>query len=365
MLGFARMLRHGLEQDGHKVVECYPKAVFGRFWRPFPKTRKWFAYVDKYLIFPSLLSRRRKTGRPDLAHVCDHSNAVYLPSLGDSIKLVTCHDVIAIRAALDHFPQTRVGAMGKKLQARIFRSLKQADHVTCDSENSRQDLGDLAPCLTKKSNVVHLGFNQPMQRMEGDEAKKVLRSLPFSASKPFLLHVGNDAWYKNRYDLLRIYSTYRKRFSEGMKLVLVGPPLNERQRSLALKEGFIDEITWIDQASTELLRALYSTARALIFPSLYEGFGWPPLEAQSCGCPVVASPLGSLSEILENGGILIDPSDKERYASAINRLEKDIGFRDQEIEKGFSNAKRFDAKKTVAEYLSVYDHVIKRKDNAR
>ena len=127
----------------------------------------------------------------------------------------------------------------------------------------------------------------------------------------------------------------------------------------------MDEIVRIDQVSTELLRALYSTAQALIFPSLYEGFGWPPLEAQSCGCPVVASPLGSLSEILEKGGILIDPENYGGYTEAINRLETDVGFRDQEIEKGFSNARRFDAKKTVAEYLTVYERVIQSQSSSQ
>ncbi len=365
MLGFARMLRNGLEQTGLNISECYPKSFFGRFSGNSSRFRKWLAYVDKYLIFPATIGKLLKNLSPDLVHLCDHSNSVYIPSFGNVAKLVTCHDVIAIRSALEDFPQTKIGGMGKKLQARIFRNLKQADHVTCDSENSRQDLQNLAPCLRNKSNVVHLGFNQPMQRMKEDEAKRVMSSLALSSSTPFLLHVGNDAWYKNRCGLLEIYSTHRKMFGAGMKLLLVGPPLNERQRSFASKEGFMDEIVRIDQVSTELLRALYSTAQALIFPSLYEGFGWPPLEAQSCGCPVVASPLGSLSEILEKGGILIDPENYGGYTEAINRLETDVGFRDQEIEKGFSNARRFDAKKTVAEYLTVYERVIQSQSSSQ
>ena len=87
-----------------------------------------------------------------------------------------------------------------------------------------------------------------------------------------------------------------------MKLVLVGPPLSDSQCVFAKKEGCHKDIIQVADITDDLLRALYSNALALVFPSLYEGFGWPPLEAQACGCPVVASPLGSLSEILENGG---------------------------------------------------------------
>ena len=365
MLGFARMLRAGLEQADQQVEELWPRPVWGKLGKFLPKTGKWFAYADKYLIFPKTLRRHLRKISPDITHLCDHSNSVYLPHIGQRPHLVTCHDVMAIRSARGHFPQVQVGLLGRKLQIRIFRNLKQTDHVACDSENSRQDLVDLAPCLANKSNVVHLGFNQPMKRMNETEATGAIRSLGLVPQIPFLLHVGNDAWYKNRSGLLGIFSSFRKRFGNTVKLVLVGPSLNEKQREFAKQEGFIDEIVQLAQVSEELLRALYSTALALIFPSLYEGFGWPPLEAQACGCPVIASPLGSLSEILEKGGILIDPENHEEYAETINRLREDIEFRDQEIKRGSTNATRFDAKKTVSEYLSVYKQAVARKDTVR
>ena len=361
MLGYARMLKNGIEQAGEEVSELYPRPVLGRFGSSMPRIRKWFAYVDKFLIFPSALRRHLHELRPNLVHVCDHSNSIYLPSLGYCPCLVTCHDIIAIGSALGHFTQTRIGFLGKKLQSRIFRDLKRADHVTCVSENSRQDLGKLAPCLTDRSNVVHSGFNQPMNPMKRADALKEIRALGMSANQRFVVHVGNDAWYKNRSGLLRIFSSFRKRFGKSVKLVLVGPPLNERQWSYAKQGGFAEDILVAHRADNELLQALYSLAIALIFPSLYEGFGWPPLEAQACGCPVVASPLGSLSEILEKGGVLIDPEDHAEYAETINRLNEDDEFRDQEIERGFSNAGRFDANKTVAEYILTYERVIESK----
>ena len=239
MLGFARMLRAGLEQADQQVEELWPKPVWGKLGKFLPKTGKWFAYADKYLIFPKTLRSHLRRISPDITHLCDHSNSVYLPHLGKRPHLVTCHDVIAIRSARGHFPQVQVGLLGRKLQVRIFRSLKLSGHVACDSENSRQDLVDLAPCLANKSSVVHLGFNQPMKRMSETEATSAIRSLGLAPQIPFLLHVGNDAWYKNRFDLLRIYSAYRKKFGDGMKLVVVGPPLNQRQRSFALKKGII------------------------------------------------------------------------------------------------------------------------------
>ena len=146
-----------------------------------------------------------------------------------------------------------------------------------------------------------------------------------------------------------------------MQLVLVGPPLNKEQSSFAIREGFIDDVIVVESSSTEVLRALYSNALALVFPSLYEGFGWPPLEAQACGCPVIASPLGSLSEILADGGILEHPDNLEAYASTLLRLEDDTTFRKREIARGHANAKRFDARNTTSGYLETYQDILARR----
>lgn len=361
MIGFARMLRAGLEEINGQVEEIWPHPVFGKIGRCIPKVGKWLAYADKYLIFPKALRRRLNEVSPDITHICDHSNSVYLPYIAKGSHLVTCHDIMAIRSARGHFPQVKVGSLGKKLQARIFRGLKLSDHVTCDSENSRQDLVSLAPCLESKSDVVHLGFNQPMTPMTKQTASSIIADLGISEKEKFLLHVGNDAWYKNRAGLLQIFSSFRRKREGQTKLVLVGPPLSDNQCAFAKKEGFHKDIIQVADITDEELRALYSSALALVFPSLYEGFGWPPLEAQACGCPVVASPLGSLSEILEKGGILIDPKNKEGYAETINRLAGDREFRKVEIKHGHSNAERFDAKRTVSEYHSIYKKLIGRK----
>lgn len=359
MIGFARMLKNGLEQSGLQVTECYPRPFFGRFARKRSYLGKWFAYADKYLQFPRKLRLRKRTH--DLVHICDHSNALYLPCLRDLPHAITCHDVIAIRSALGHFPQALVGKLGRQLQSRILANLRTAEYVTCDSENSRVDLAKLAPELDNRSNVVHLGFNQPMMPMEEPVARKLLRATLSPSTRPFLLHVGNDAWYKNRKGTLDVFSLFRKRFGKPIQLVLVGPPLNKEQSSFAIREGFMDDVIVVESSSTEVLRALYSKALALVFPSLYEGFGWPPLEAQACGCPVIASPLGSLSEILADGGILEHPDNLEAYASTLLRLEDDTTFRKREIARGHENAKRFDARNTTNGYLETYQDILARR----
>jgi len=361
MLGFAHMLREGLEQGDQAVDELWPRSILGKIGRCAPKVGKWLAYADKYLIFPKALRRRLNETSPDIIHICDHSNSVYVPFIVQENHLVTCHDIMAIRSARGHFPQVKIGFLGRKLQARIFRGLKLSDHVTCDSENSRQDLVSLAPCFASRSDVVHLGFNQPMTPMLKQRATSIISALGISEKEQFLMHVGNDAWYKNRLGLLQIFSSFRKKSVGQMKLVLVGPPLSDNQCVFAKKEGFHKDIIQVADITDVLLRALYSRALAFVFPSLYEGFGWPPLEAQACGCPVVASPLGSLSEILEKGGILIDPKNKEEYAENINRLAGNREFREVAIKRGLSNAERFDSKKTVSEYLSIYKKLIERK----
>jgi len=361
MIGFARMLKNGFEQTGHQVTECHPRPFFARFAKKQSFMGKWCAYADKYLRFPRQLRHQVRKWKTDLVHVCDHSNALYLPAIQELPHTITCHDVIAIRSGLGHFQQAQVGKLGKKLQSRILANLRTAEYVNCDSENSRGDLTELAPELANKSNVIHLGFNQPMMPIEEPVARKLLREKLPAATKPFILHVGNDAWYKNRMAVLGVFSLFRKSFGQPVQLALVGPPLNKEHSSYAIREGFIDEVIVVESSSTEVLRALYSKAIALVFPSLYEGFGWPPLEAQACGCPVIASPLGSLSEILANGGIIEHPDNLEAYASTLSRLENDDVFRNQEITKGHKNAKRFDAQNTITAYLKTYEDILARR----
>ncbi len=266
---------------------------------------------------------------------------------------------MAVRSALGEFPQNPVGFTGRVLQRAILRGLRRATWVVCDSGNTRNNLDALRKGGEDRSRVIHLGLNYDYQPLPGEDAKRVLRhrSLPFDGK--LVLHVGNDSWYKNRDGVLRIFHKVAVQFPAGsMHLVFVGAPLSREQQEFVNSRGLGQSISQMKNLSCEELQALYSLADALLYPSFYEGFGWPPLEAQACGCPVIASTGGSLAEILESSALTAEADDESLMASHLETVLREEPLRQELREKGFQNVKRFSHERMIEEYLQTYREIL-------
>jgi glycosyltransferase involved in cell wall biosynthesis len=243
----------------------------------------------------------------NLIHILDHSNAVYLPKLTSLIsakKIITCHDLIAIRTAKDEFIQApQTSKSGKRLQNWIANSLNYADFYACDSRQTLEDLNRLIPLSKGKSSIINLGTEPDSSTIS--EKKGLSKTLPLAPlNTNYLLHVGSAAWYKNRKAVFRAFIHAQTSLPDlNLKLVLVGP---EPQ-----KEELDDHLAnWIQSNPSAIyslqnlpentLGELYKYAKALIFPSFIEGYGWPPLEASIHGCPVITTPTGAIADLLGN-----------------------------------------------------------------
>jgi len=288
------------------VVEIHPAPVFRKIC-PDGKLRKWAAYVDKFLLFPKRL-KREFLSRKDLVsliHIIDHSNAIYLPKLNRLNrvkKIITCHDLIAIRTARRDFAQApKTSKSGKRLQNWISASLHHADFYGCDSRQTLEDLNRLIPSAKGKSSILHLGTQADSLTNPG--RKTLSKELPIDPyTTNFILHVGSSAWYKNRKAVLRSFiHAHTSLPNLNLKLVLVGP---EPQ-----KEELDNDLTyWIKSNPSAIhnlqnlpektMYSFYKYAKALVFPSFIEGFGWPPLEAAVRGCPVITTRTGAISDLL-------------------------------------------------------------------
>src|SRR6185369_9331189 len=137
------------------------------------------------------------------------------------------------------------------------------------------------------------------------------------------------------------------------RLVFAGDALTQELLSLADRLGISDRVMQVPNASDELLEALYNRAVALLYPSRFEGFGWPVIEAQACGCPVVSSNSGPLPEAAGDAGLFHEPSDEESFAREVLRLT-DPKERAFWSERSLRNAQRFSTEKMIAQYLDVY-----------
>jgi glycosyltransferase involved in cell wall biosynthesis len=356
MLRFAAALKAGLTAAGVDAEIARPEPFFGR-WRPGASgLGKWLGYLDKFCVFPRRLKRLARGA--DVVHICDHSNAVYVPRIATRPHLVTCNDMLAIRSARGEFPQNRTGWSGRILQRWILSGLRRARRLTCISEATRGDVLRLTGHPPEIVSVTHMGQNFPYAPVEeisravearrGGESPAPQtfseRGLP---ARPYLLHVGGSHWYKNRRGAMAIHAALKRRFGrEAPELVLVGPPLSRPIPGVETRQN-------VDNAD---LAALYTGAELLLFPSLEEGFGWPIIEAQACGCRVLATGKAPMTEVGGSAAFyLADPNDAEAGAARVMEiLAQDEDARGKAVEAGIANAARFSTSRMIAEYTALY-----------
>lgn len=322
MLRYQDLLQRELRARGYTVSTVAPQPVFGRMLRS-GAAAKWLGYVDKYLLFPWRL--RMIARRWDWVHICDHSNAVYLPHVPTQRSSITCHDVLAIEAAEGKHSVQDVGrtvsSTGRVQQRWIRKHLLRARKVVSISHATACALHAMGAAGSVV--VIHNPLNRPFAPVTQVEVDRCRARLGLQSGEPYVLHVGGSLWYKNRPGVLRIFGALRRLPTfETLRLVMAGHPWTDEMRAAAREAGLNDDrsagpvLTWVDPADSDV-EALYTGAELFLFPSLQEGFGWPILEAQSCGTAVATTDRDPMREIAGEAAILLDPADATRAAETI------------------------------------------------
>jgi glycosyltransferase involved in cell wall biosynthesis len=240
-------------------------------------------------------------------------------------SLVTVHDLAQFRLA-GLYPAWKRALGGVVLRAAVSR----ARLVVADSRFTRHDLAARFPAAAAKMEVVHLGVGGDITARAPSEA--ALRRAAELA--PFLLVVGNQKPHKNIGAALRVLARLRAE-RPGLRLVVAGKhypgdePLAARARGLGVEDAVVD----LGGVDDDLLRALYGRAECLLFPSYFEGFGLPVLEAMAWGLPVVASNRASIPEAVGDAGLMADPDDWDAMAEAVRSLRPGP-LRDEMVARG-------------------------------
>jgi len=353
MLRFADVMKQELAQEGHEVKVIHPAEKLGRF--SWPKVfGKWIAYIDKFLLFPSEL--RRAAVWADVIHICDHSNSMYVKHILSKPHIITCHDLLAVRSARGEFPVNQVGFTGRLLQSWISRGLKSAQFIVCDSYATLNDCKRVLNKPEDQMSVVYLGLNYPYSPMPLDEANERLSSLGIANKQRYLMSIGNNSWYKNRALILKIFvQLVQCHQQDDLKLIFAGRKLTSEMNDFITEAGIENRVEQLGLISNEDLRALYSRADGLVFPSLEEGFGWPVLEAQASGCPVFASNRAPMTEVGGDAAEYFDCQDLEGAASLINDCLNDLQAMRA---RGFSNATKFSNTLMRDAYVKIYRQLI-------
>jgi glycosyltransferase involved in cell wall biosynthesis len=289
-----------------------------------------------------------------MVHICDHSNAIYARHFSKIPVVVTCHDLLAVRGSLGEDTDCPASWTGRILQHWIVTGLQGAAAIVCVSHATAADAKRIlggkanAPAIT----VIENGLNYPFQALPQEIAMARLGRVPkLSLDRPFVLHVGSGLRRKNRAGALRIFAKTKDHWDA--QLVLAGDTLSNDLWTIARELSIGDRIIELRSVDSELLEALYNCAHALLFPSRFEGFGWPIAEAQACGCPVLCRDAPPMSEVAGGAALLRNIEDEDGFADDLLRL-RDPAVREKSRALGLQNAARFSARKMAGDYLALY-----------
>lgn len=264
--------------------------------------------------------------------------------------IITVHDMVAFLFAGSHSAKATIIE-----RLTLKKALKKAKKVFVVSENTQKDLLDYCdypeqdihetPCAPSDF------YREPVSE-EDLQAFKEKKKLPDN----YILAVGTLEPRKNFGTLIKGFVTFQKRHS-GYKLVIVGKKgwkFKETEKTLD-QYKMKDEVIFPGYVKGDELHKLYKLARAFVFPSLYEGFGIPPLEAMASGCPVVSSNVASLPEVVGDAGLLIDPKNSYKMAEAVADLIDNDTVRNTMVERGYKQAEKFTWEKSARAALEIFN----------
>jgi glycosyltransferase involved in cell wall biosynthesis len=310
--------------------------------RRFPRLRpQKLSSLAERLYFRRL---ERRTGF-DLAHPTYH----YLLSrrrLSDyrCPSIITIHDMIS-----ELFP-LRTPAGDRETTAKRW-AVADAQRIVCVSHHTKQDLVELFGVQESKVRVVYHGTELSATMAAADAP------VP---ERPYFLYVGGrDAPYKNFQRLMRSFAQVAARHAD-VGLCVAGPPLTHSEREATEALRIASRVVHYGRPTDAHLAKLYQHSVALVYPSLYEGFGIPPLEAMACETAVIAANRSSIPEVVSNAAILVDPESDEQISSAMIMVLEDRSRRDELIRLGRERARHFSWDKMAAETREIYCEVIGR-----
>ena len=342
-------LANELAKHGEHDLRVFAPLHMNNYLRQLPQSIVDGVFLDRIPSFARpivrglnglLSSRSINRWQPDVLHETYFQSRP--GSSPDIPRVVTVYDMIH-----EHFP----GQFWTwdRTSAHKRRSVSRAEHVICISESTRRDLIDMFDVSPDKTSVVHLAYERFAETQAG-------HSRGTGMPEPFILYVGHRGGYKNFDRLLAAYAA-SSQVSGAVQLVCFGGgALSSAERARICELGLEGRVHCLSGDDSRLGEA-YSLAEALVYPSLYEGFGLPPLEAMAHDCPVVCSDTSSLPEVVGDAGEYFAPMDIDSIRAALERVVGSAERRNELVVSGRRRLEHFSWQKCAQETLAVYERV--------
>lgn len=320
----------------NRYLQALPtELVVGAYLPRIPYTWKARRLINN-VAAPALI----KGWQPDILHDTYYSG--FSPAQQGTRRVSTVYDMIHEKFA-NEFSDAAVVTARKK------RALAEADHVICISEHTRRDLIELFSLPEEKVSAVLLGFDQLPLPVVDTPVAEALRQ-----GKPYLLYVGLRGGYKNFSSLLRAYAASSRLRLSHRVICVGGGAFSGEERALILELGLDSEQVVQINGDDQTLALHYKYAAAFVYPSRYEGFGIPPLEAMALECPVVCSDTSSIPEVVGNAGVYFSPDDLESMRAAIESVVESESESNALRSRGQQRCALFSWEQCAWETLGVY-----------
>jgi glycosyltransferase involved in cell wall biosynthesis len=308
--------------------------------------------LSRFVAYPWQASRHQG----QVNHIVDHGYGHLLYVLDPRRTVVTVHDLIPLLHWRGQIPGAPAGHK-PWLNLIAVNALRRARHLVAVTENTRRDLIHHCGCAPERITVIHSGIDSIFRpySAEEKEAARIKWNLPADDTKRIM--VTGSQFYKNHTGALHVLARLRELHGGRLQLIKTGPPTSEWTRT-AQDLGIQTTTACLGILPRAGLSELYNIVDCLLFPSLYEGFGWPPLEAMACGTPVVTSNVASLPEVVGDAALMVDPQDHEGLAQVMYEVLTNDELRNSLIERGLARARQFTWEKAARETLAVYERVV-------
>lgn len=282
-----------------------------------------------------------------------HGTVNVVPLFFRGPTVVTVHDLSFLRHP-EQFPRSKA----RYLKAAVDLSTRKASHIIAVSEHTRRDLVELLSLREDRISVVYSGALPSFRPLSSSQREAFLQA--HFGGRPMILHVGTLQPRKNIDVLIRAFAALRRREHLPHVLALVGARgwMYDDLFALVQREGLTEHVKFVDFVDSDQLPLWYNSADLFAYPSAYEGFGLPVLEAMACGVPVVTSASSSLVELAGDAAITVAPGSQEALELALTRVLGDESLRVHLRERGLLRAAAFSWDRTAANTIAVYERVL-------
>jgi len=326
---------------------------------PLPPSFKTIPLLDDATTAKGYIEFRTILKRLD----CD---LVHIPHLFWMPRGLPCPYVITVHDVLEHMYRTHDGSgLRRSLHYHLTRRvLKGAGRILAVSKFTKSEIERLFGIRGSAIEVVYNAIDERFLRGHASESDRQILAERYLVTYPFLLYAGRISPHKNLVRIIEAFSALKAELEkEGkfpdLKLIIIGDELSKHPdlRRTVIRSGVHHDVRFMGFVPIEMLRVFYDAAKIFVFPSLYEGFGLPPLEAMAHGTPVVTSNTSSLPEVVGNAAVLVNPENVFEIMRALHRVLLDQALRDKIKQRGYEQAKRFSWDESARRTLQIYQEV--------